>query len=224
MNKQEFLRVLELLLQDIPKEEREEALRYYRGYFEDAGIENEQSIIEELGSPQKVAEAVKADFSTPPVVYEEPEQEEEKKEKESVEFSNHFTGKSSDSKSENKKGNKTGRTAIIIICIILAIPLIFAGGFHIFGLLFSILGVILGLTVSGLVGVGVSIFIIVRGAMISAISMGSGVFLIGIGILGTVISVILFVGVIKVLTIVIPFVFRKIKQLFRYLKRKIGGQ
>ena len=49
MNKEEFLKRLEQLLSDISEEERADALAFYRSYFEDAGIGNEASILEELG-------------------------------------------------------------------------------------------------------------------------------------------------------------------------------
>lgn len=58
MNKEEFLRQLERLLSGISEEERSDAVAFYRSYFEDAGEENEASIIEELESPQKVAESI----------------------------------------------------------------------------------------------------------------------------------------------------------------------
>lgn len=58
MNKKKFLKKLERLLRRLPEEEREAALRYYREYFDEAGIENEQRVIEELGSPEKVAEEI----------------------------------------------------------------------------------------------------------------------------------------------------------------------
>ena len=55
MNQERFLAELAHLLQDLPEDEREEALEFYRCYFEDAGIENEAAVMEELGSPEKVA-------------------------------------------------------------------------------------------------------------------------------------------------------------------------
>lgn len=58
MNRQEFLRQLESLLMNIPANERADALAYYNDYFNEAGIENEQSVIQELGSPQKVAQSI----------------------------------------------------------------------------------------------------------------------------------------------------------------------
>lgn len=62
MNKTEFLEQLERLLADISRQEREEALDFYRSYFEDAGEENEAQVIQELGSPGKVAAIIKADL------------------------------------------------------------------------------------------------------------------------------------------------------------------
>lgn len=62
MNRLEFMTELTALLQDMPKEEREEALQYYNDYFEDAGIERESAVIKELGSPKKVSDMLHADL------------------------------------------------------------------------------------------------------------------------------------------------------------------
>ena len=60
MTRIEFMNELHALLWDLSAEEREEALQYYNDYFDDAGAENEVSIIMELESPQKVAATIKA--------------------------------------------------------------------------------------------------------------------------------------------------------------------
>lgn len=62
MSREQFIASLESLLQDIPVEEREEILQYYRDYFEDGGLEKEEEILAELGTPQKVAERIKNDL------------------------------------------------------------------------------------------------------------------------------------------------------------------
>lgn len=62
MSRTEYMRQLESLLQNIPDTEREEALQYYNEYFNDAGPENEQNVIEALGNPAKVAENIKKDI------------------------------------------------------------------------------------------------------------------------------------------------------------------
>ena len=62
MNRMEFMAELERLLFDMPTEERQAAVQYYADYFADAGEENEQEVIRELGSPEKVAGSIKADY------------------------------------------------------------------------------------------------------------------------------------------------------------------
>ncbi len=63
MNRNEFMKQLESLLQNIPQAEREEALQYYNDYFDDAGEENEKEVIEALGNPARVAENIKRDLT-----------------------------------------------------------------------------------------------------------------------------------------------------------------
>ena len=44
MNRKQFMEQLERLLSDISEAERQEALEYYEGYFDDAGPENEGEV------------------------------------------------------------------------------------------------------------------------------------------------------------------------------------
>jgi Putative stress-responsive transcriptional regulator len=60
MNREEFIKRLGYLLQDIPRNESVEAIQYYQNYFEEAGIENEKQVIMELESPEKVAILIRA--------------------------------------------------------------------------------------------------------------------------------------------------------------------
>ena len=61
MRKDAFIKELEYLLQDIPDEEREEAIAYYRDYLEEAGSDNEEKVIEEFGSPERTAALIRAE-------------------------------------------------------------------------------------------------------------------------------------------------------------------
>lgn len=63
MNKNEYLDRLSRLLADISYEEHEEALSYYREYLEDAGSENEQHVMEELGTPEQLAQEIREGLS-----------------------------------------------------------------------------------------------------------------------------------------------------------------
>ena len=63
MNRIEFMKELEYLLQDIPEEDKADALDYYRDYLEEAGDEDEQGVLDEFGSPERIAAIIRADLS-----------------------------------------------------------------------------------------------------------------------------------------------------------------
>jgi len=58
MTKNEYLAELKAHLASLPAEERDGAIKYYQEFFEDAGAENEQKVIEELGDPKSLAEKI----------------------------------------------------------------------------------------------------------------------------------------------------------------------
>ena len=62
MSRNEYMAALRRALSGLPEEERASALRYYEEYFDDAGPENEQKVISELGAPEKIAEQILADY------------------------------------------------------------------------------------------------------------------------------------------------------------------
>lgn len=132
MNRAEFMQQLGALLGELPVSERTEALKYYTDYFDDAGTENEEQVIKELGSPQEVAKSIQAELNA--------------KDKESGEFTekgyqnpayeaasvpttgnnqgNSDTG--SGTAGQNTKAqsnNSAGKTALIVILCILLIPI-----------------------------------------------------------------------------------------------------
>ena len=52
MNRVEFIRQLESLLWDLSESDRLDAIAYYNDYFDEAGVENEECVLKELGSPE----------------------------------------------------------------------------------------------------------------------------------------------------------------------------
>ena len=62
MNRQEFMGQLNRLLAEVPEDERQDALAYYEDYFDAAGPEQEDQVIQDLGSPGKVAAIIRADL------------------------------------------------------------------------------------------------------------------------------------------------------------------
>ncbi len=63
MGKEEFLKRLTYLLRDIPEEEMQDAVSYYRSYLEEAGPEREEEVLAGFGTPEQVAEAIRANLA-----------------------------------------------------------------------------------------------------------------------------------------------------------------
>lgn len=182
MNKEQFLKELDYLLQDIDEDERQDALNYYRDYFEDAGIEHEQDIIEELGSPEKVAATIKGGLDS------------------SFEKGFEYSESSIDNDQyyrkndlvKNKNGKKSyserNNNILKIIVVVLAIVVLFPIGGSVGSMLVTALGIFVGLLLLGLFGtVGLTIITIV--CIIGAIHLfaegliAGGFLVIGLGLL-----------------------------------------
>lgn len=63
MTKQEFMYRLAQQLVSLPPEERLCALKFYDEYFADAGEENWEALLQDLGSPEAVARTIREDFA-----------------------------------------------------------------------------------------------------------------------------------------------------------------
>lgn len=55
MTKKEYMKKLAYQLRRLPKEDYDKAMDYFEEYFEDAGTENEQKAIQNLGTPEEAA-------------------------------------------------------------------------------------------------------------------------------------------------------------------------
>ena len=62
MTRKEFLSQLEQALQGMPAEECRRAVEYYENYFDEAGPEKEQEVLQQLGAPEKVAADILRDY------------------------------------------------------------------------------------------------------------------------------------------------------------------
>lgn len=224
MNRIEFMTELAALLQDISVEERTEAMQYYNDYFDDAGVENELHIINELGSPAKVAAEVKAGLggqNQNASEYRETGYTDTRfEEKESLARKEH-TGNDSDESYEyagDKAGQQPPRTsnalkiALIILIVIVGAPVlipiaiaivsvVFALGLALFCFFFALVIAALAITV-----IGVSLFCAGIVALVPELAVGLA--LIGTGILLTVVGIIATVATVKLCLVVFPGIFR----------------
>lgn len=192
MNRMEFMRDLRIRLSDIPESEREEAIQYYEDYLNDAGVENEQEVMEALGSPEKVAENIKAgllgnasgEFTEAGYKNEKEDESDRVTVRETV----------------NNNNNTILKIIVIVAaCIILSpviVPIAASAFGVIFGLIVGALGIWFGLLVAGMAlgiaGFAVSILGIIRlftSPLTGVLILGTGLLLMGIGILLTVLMV-----------------------------------
>ena len=168
MTKKEFMEELEILLSSLPKEEREDVLRYYDSYFEDAGEEQEYIVIKELGSAGRVAAQILREFRQEKSEgiytergYQEQEDKKEtpiryetKKEKEKQEKTSFYDGTKMEEKVHQPKKKLSKSSGILLfILTILTFPIWISVLGAVFGTLFGILVAICGTVVGfGVVG------------------------------------------------------------------------
>ena len=208
MNRVEFMETLSRLLQDIPEEDRIDALKYYNDYFDDAGSENEQNVIEELESPEKVAMKIKADREDTYQYYQEDTYGEEKDNKIYQDNGTY------DYESQEKKPwtNKWLKLAMIIAIEVIGFPIVIPLGAGILALIAGIVIAVFCLFAAIVIGfaavvmVGVVLFAAGIGSLfanpgVGLAVLGAGLMVIAIGVIGTVVGVrlciIVFPGIVR---------------------------
>ena len=214
MKREEFMLKLESLLQDISKEEREEALQYYKDYFDDAGAENEDSIIKELGSPEKVAKTLKEDIG------ENPSEDSEYSEM-GYNYSSENTGNAPAVK-KKPWTNDTLKIILIVLIIIVGTPIIMPIAAVPIAVLVAIAAVIFGFLVSGIVIGIVGISMIVLGISKIPVAAALALGFSGTGLLLVAAGAALSVLIWKLVSTVVPKVFRWAVELVKKLFHKEG--
>lgn len=237
MNRIEFMAELESLLQDISAEERDEAVQYYRDYFEDAGAENEMQIIAELGSPQKLAKTIKAGLlgrNEENSEYRETGYADTRfEEREIPAKSGEYTyGQNANAQNATAQSAQAGSVkkgkSDMLLKILLIIAIIVIGAPVILPIAAAVLAVIAALLVSGFVLLGALVMAaaaVAVSGLIAAIagiagvfvSPGFGLLVCGAGLLLLVVGMIGTVLLVKACIIVFPLLFRGIVNLFRRL-------
>ncbi len=236
MNRDEFLRQLERLLMNIPESDRLDAIAYYNDYFDDAGIENEQQVILELGSPEKVAETIREELDT--THYNE--------QKDYLEPQNynhsHETNDSSDSQANNTSyayedysstsqnypvEKKNTPWVLIIIILILTFPLWIGIVAGLFGAMMGLTGAAIGI-ICALLGSGFGLTFGGLGMMIGGIvtiaaSPLEGIVLLGVGAILAAIGLLLFLLFAWIAFKWIPLLCKAIVGLFKRLFHKEEG-
>lgn len=195
MKREEFLKQLEQLLDGISEEEKADALAFYRSYFEDAGEENEESVIAELESPEKVAQSIKKNLGM---------------EKENGSYGmpadqNPEWNKNDDDmfvkSEETPKEKKGGWSAAAIVLVVLTSPLwltlllvvaslLLAVVATLFGIAVAVAAVMASLVFAGFLLIGFGFSTLFTGGVAVGLGLtGAGFLVLGLGILAVLLVV-----------------------------------
>ncbi|MFJ6207215.1 DUF1700 domain-containing protein [Lysinibacillus sp. NPDC092081] len=164
MNRASFLKKLRGKLQRLPAHEIDAALAYYEEFFDEAGEENEQRVIQQLGSPSHVASQIMADYAL----------------------------KDLEVASTSTKKNMSAIWLIILAIIsaplslpllVVAIALIFSFGAVIFSVIIAIIATVLGIFFGGIVALISGFFVLTQDWPTALLFMGVGFIVTGLGIL-----------------------------------------
>lgn len=222
MTRSEFMEKLKELLSDLSESEREEVLTYYEEYFEDAGEENEQAVIESLGSPQKVARIIKEGLKD--------------SQGEQGEFTEHgFSGYEDEEKEEleqpegrknflrKRSGLSGGWLLLLIILAVFAFPILIPVVSAVIAVIFAIIVAIAAVLFAAVIA-GIALVIAAGCLLIGGVAMlfhtaRMGVLMIGLGLvsggIGVLLSILGVMIVGKVLPVVVRWIVKVLQKLFR---------
>ncbi|MEG0471448.1 MAG: DUF1700 domain-containing protein [Solibacillus sp.] len=164
MDKAGYLKSLRSKLHRLPVHEIDAALIYYEEYFDEAGEENEQQVIEQLGPPSQVAAQIVADFAI----------------------------KDFDVTPPSTKKNMSAIWLIILAILsaplslpllAVAVALIISAGAVVFSFVIAILAIVGGILFGGLVALISGFFIIIDHWPTALLFIGLGLITTGIGVL-----------------------------------------
>lgn len=216
MNRIDFMKQLESLLQNVSPTEREEALQYYNDYFDDAGAENEKEVIEALGNPARVAENIKRDLQ------ENSETRAKASDRALVEYGK-STNMQNQTQTEKPSGGKselpTWAVVLLIALVVFASPAILSVGACGIGVIFSVLVAwftfLFGFGVTAVALFIVMIVLLIVGIMCIPADPLVGVGLMGCGLLCGGIGILFLMLTVAMGGVVTPAACKGIAKLFR---------
>lgn len=163
MDKAGYLKDLRSRLHRLPVHEIDAALIYYEEYFDEAGEENEQQVIQQLGPPSQVAAQILADYAI----------------------------KDIDVTPTSTKKNMSAIWLIILAILsaplslpllAVAVALIISAGAVVFSVVISIVATMGGILFGGLVALVSGFFIITEDWSTALLFIGTGLTVTGIGV------------------------------------------
>ena len=227
MNRIEFMDRLTWLLADLPENERGEAIQYYNDYLDDAGVENEQEVLDALGTPEQLAATIREGLS--------------EENADCGEFSEKgFTRQEQDSNelpSSNaahrrklkKTGMSTGALILLILCCICAapilLPLALALAVAAAAVILIVIVTAVTLLFSGVICIAAGLWALFTAIVQIGAAPAGAMLAVGISLMCIGLGILLVLGMLWVIGRLFPTVFRGcVNFCSRLFKRKGGKQ
>lgn len=204
MTRKEYMEQLKKYLKRLPKEDYDNAIEYFSEYFDEAGPENEQQVMEELGQPKEAARELLLNLL----------QESVEEKTAALPAAGSYYGESSHAHSRTDSGNLSttgystsagkkrspGKIILLAFLVICASPvsiaLLFAGLAVLAAVVIVIAAVIFSMAVTGVSAIargivltGCGMTLIARSLAASCMMVGSGFLMAGAGILVGVLTI-----------------------------------
>ena len=234
MNREEYLRRLSYLLQDLPEEEYKDALEYYEDYFEEAGPDREQEVIRELGRPERIAAMIRDSVKEKDGDWEYTENGYYNKR---YDDHNQMPGQTEKKMKEGKereswhmKGSRNRNIILLVIILVLASGAVIPAAL---GLVLGIGGGVVGFA-GGILGIGAAcapciglliggIVVVISGIVKMFTVAPTGMLLLGCGCLMAAAGLLLLMLAVWIIGGVLPKLIRWIVGIFRKLFHR-GGE
>ena len=204
MTRKEYMEQLKKYLKRLPKEDYDNAIEYFSEYFDEAGPENEQQVMEELGQPKEAARELLLNLL----------QESVEEKTAALPAAGSYYGESSHAHSRTDSGNLSttgystsagkkrspGKIILLAFLVICASPvsiaLLFAGLAVLAAVVIVIAAVIFSMAVTGVSAIaggivltGFGMTLIARSLAAACMMVGSGFLMAGAGILVGVLTI-----------------------------------
>lgn len=189
ITKESYLKALRDNLKNVPPQEVDNIMQYYTEYFEEAGEENTQQVIDELGSAWQLAQKVSAGYV--------------------IQNIESGTG----NKTIKQKASNTWALVTAIVTAPVWIPLIIVVAVVMLALFVSIIGIIVSFFAVAVCAVAAAVILFFTGLFMAFESVGAGLVLIGMAlefIAVTILMVLMATGVVKLAELLVVFIAKKV--------------
>lgn len=189
MTRVEYINSLANKLRRLPKEDYDTAMQYFQEYFEEAGPENEQQAIEDLGSPDIAADQIVMNMAI----------------------------KNAEAPKENvKHGFSAVWVGILaVFAAPIALPLAFAFGVLVIALVITVGSLVIAFAVTALAFIVTSVLGCIGGVILLFIAPFDGIATIGTGLICMGLSIFAAIGVVKFCRWFLNFIAKTIGNLIR---------